>query len=133
MNLYNFFILVAILFCLWLPIIILFRRTLIPETGSLIIRTLRGTRLPWGYFLAVVLLAQLGIFLAPVERLSDAHADLFFAIFALTPLVSIATAVSCLRSRQPSLSKAIWIGVSFLAPILGPLLWFCWGEPRSFK
>lgn len=125
-------ILALIFYCVFVALIEVFRRTSPPPKLDHFLHQLRHAKLPWIQFVVVVLLAHVLIRVIPANpEHGSSSLDLLLASFALlAPLLSVATLVSCLRSNQPVMSKVFWVGVSFLAPVFGPILWFAWGKSR---
>jgi len=54
------------------------------------------------------------------------------ALFTILPIVLVvAGIVSWLTSNKATNTKLLWLIVIILAPLLGPLLWFLWGERHT--
>ena len=55
----------------------------------------------------------------------------WLVIVGLPALLMLAGIVSCLWSNKSTSLKALWLLVIFLAPFIGPLLWFLWGKHHT--
>ena len=81
---------------------------------------------------AVFALAILGACVLVLKVLPILLRTANWAVVTLLPLaLAIAGIASCLLSSKPGGLKLLWILVIFLAPLIGPLLWFFWGRKHT--
>lgn len=53
-------------------------------------------------------------------------------VVLIGPILFVATMVSVARSKAASgIEKAIWVLISLLVPVIGPILWFAIGKRSS--
>ncbi|MEW6303623.1 MAG: PLD nuclease N-terminal domain-containing protein [Verrucomicrobiota bacterium] len=55
-----------------------------------------------------------------------------WVLFVAVPLILLVAGIfSCVASDKKVPLKVLWLLVIFLAPLLGPLLWFFWGKKHT--
>jgi len=49
----------------------------------------------------------------------------------IPPILAVVALINCICSKQPTKSKIIWSLFILLVPLIGALLWFLLGKPKS--